>query len=276
MEVEDVAYSGEAFEIWECDHCSFAFTQDAPDQVSIGRYYQYDSYISHSDTQKTVMDRIYHKVRDIMLDKKYKWLNKHMKGKGLLDIGAGTGYFIKYMQDRDYKVTGLEPESTARSVAQEKLNIALRPIEDLASLPDGQYDGISLWHVLEHVHELQSYFDHFNRLLHPDGCLFIAVPNHLSLDSKKYGASWSAWDVPKHLWHFTPQSMKYIAQKNNFEIKAKYQMPYDPYYISMLSEKNKKNKMWQVKGLLTGLRSSLQAKKDVDKSSSILYVMQRT
>jgi SAM-dependent methyltransferase len=210
-----------------------------------------------------------------MLKKKYHWVIEATgKRNGVLaDIGAGTGHFAKYMQDHGWQVTGLEPDETARKVALEKLDLTLLPLEKLASLKPHSFDVITLWHVLEHVQDLDGYLEHFRSILLPDGVLIIAVPNHTSVDAKHYKLQWAAYDVPRHLWHFSPGSMERLLAKHGFGINGKKAMPLDGFYVSMLSEKYSQNQvLGTVTAFINGWRSYRAGKKTVDKASSIIYI----
>lgn len=273
MRVTDIPYSGETYEIVTCANCSFGMTQDAPDERSIGKYYNYDNYMSHADGDISVVDRLYHKVRDWMFDTKLRWIQNHTDGKAILDLGAGTGYFVKYMSSRGYQVLGIEPEEGARKTAEEKLGLLLEPLNRIETLAAQTLDVITMWHVLEHVHTIDDYFKKIARVLKKDGALFIAVPNYTSITKKAYETYWNGWDVPKHLWHFSPASMDALAQKQGFEVIKKYALPFDPFYISMLSQRNKSNNFWQIRGFLKGLWIFMQEKGNVDKACSVLYVL---
>ncbi len=190
-----------------------------------------------------------------------------------MDIGAGTGYFANYMKNASYDVTGIEPDSGARKVAQDKLGISLIDVGKFEELPKETFDIVTMWHVLEHVYAIDSYFEKIDKVLKKDGVLFVAVPNYASYGRSVFEEHWIAWDVPKHLWHFSPTSMATLAKKKGYDIIEKYRLPYDPYYISMLSQKNKSPFLWQIIGLLKGLKISYKEMRNVDNACSILYVL---
>jgi len=275
MKVTDIPYSGETYEVQICQACTFAMTQDAPSEEDMGKYYNFDNYMSHADAAESMVDKLYHQVRDWMFVKKEKWIKNHTSGSRLLDLGAGTGYFVKYMQSKGYSITGVEPEPGARKTAKEKLDIELQSMEAMSQFEEGSFDAITMWHVLEHIHEIDVYFDTINKVLKKDGVLFIAVPNYTSAAKKAYEEYWNGWDVPKHLWHFSPSSMNTLAKNKGYDMEAKYQLPFDPFYISMLSQRNKSTKFWQIRGLFVGFSAYLKERRDVDKACSILYVLKR-
>src|SRR5665647_2153321 len=194
---EDYTLSHERFEIWECKNCTLRFTQNVPGQDKIGAYYQSENYISHSDTNKGLINNLYHKVRIRTLAKKRKMVEEitGKSGGSILDVGCGTGAFLHTMQLSGWKITGLEPDETARKKALELYKLNLDSSEKLFSLPAESFDAITMWHVLEHVHELHEYIKRLKELLKPGGKLFIAVPNYTSYDEKVYKEFWAAYDA---------------------------------------------------------------------------------
>lgn len=274
LKVQDHSVSGEFFEICECPRCSLRFTLNAPAEDQIGRYYQSADYISHSNTRKGLVNNLYHLVRNRTLASKYK-LIKRSTGleKGLhLDIGAGTGAFVRYMNQHGWESEGIEPDERARRGALEHHQTSLMSTEVFESLIKGRYDAISLWHVLEHVHHLYPYLHRIAELLKPGGLVFIAVPNYTSYDAVKYGAAWAAYDVPRHLYHFSPASMQWLLNATGFQLKQKVPMWYDSYYISMLSEKYKQGSASLLKGSVTGTISNLKAILNKERCSSLIYI----
>jgi len=277
LHAKDYTVSGETFTITACAKCTLRFTQDVPDAATIGPYYKSENYISHTNTSKGLINRMYQAVRRRTLRSKYRLLVRTTgKEKGrLLDIGSGTGAFAGFMQAKGWTVTGLEPDADARTIAAGTNNITLQDLSGFYELPPHAYDAITLWHVLEHVHDLQAYVQQLRNLLAPGGKLFIAVPNYTSLDAKVYGAHWAAWDVPRHLYHFSPAAMKVLLEKNGLTIEAYKPMWYDSFYISLLSSQYKSGKASLVGAFITGLRANLRAMRDVKKCSSVIYIASR-
>ncbi len=274
MAAKDYTVSNTAFEIWHCDTCTNRFTQSVPDIHHIGAYYQSAAYISHSDTAKGLINKLYHWVRGYTLGRKRRLIQKvsGLNQGTLLDIGAGTGAFVTTMLQAGWKVTGLEPDSIARENAKQKHGIDLRSAEDIYNLPSSSYDVITLWHVLEHVHDLHGYFSQFGTLLKPGGKLVIAVPNYTSKDAAIYGTHWAAWDVPRHLYHFSPKGMELIANQHKFNLASIHPMWFDAFYVSMLSEQYKNGKSNLLGALLSGISSNLTALGDKRRCSSLIYV----
>lgn len=274
---KDYTVSSEKFEISYCKKCNTGITQSVPDQASIGVYYQSENYISHSDTKEGLINRLYHIARNLMLASKRNTVVAHTRlAKGsLLDIGSGTGYFLNTMKQNQWEVTGIEADENAKNFSQKQFGLNVFAPEELHKLPQHQFDAITLWHVLEHLHDLNGTWEAFVRLLKPSGVLLIAVPNHQSYDAQHYQQYWAAYDVPRHLWHFSPKSLEVLAQKHNFQIITKKIMPFDPFYIALMSEKYKGNKLGLIAGAWHGGMALLKSIIDVNKSSSVIYVLKK-
>jgi 2-polyprenyl-3-methyl-5-hydroxy-6-metoxy-1,4-benzoquinol methylase len=276
LSAKDYTVSGENFSVFQCSNCSLCFTQDAPDAGSIAPYYKSENYISHTNSSKGLINRLYQSVRKRTLKQKRRLVEK-MTGLPtgrLLDVGSGTGAFAAAMQQAGWDVTGLEPDADARMVAGELYRLKLEDSSSLYDLPAASVDAITLWHVLEHVHDLQSYVQQLKKLLKPTGRLFIAVPNYTSKDAETYKANWAAWDVPRHLYHFSPRSMETLMEKNGMKILAHRPMWYDSFYISLLSSKYaNKGRANLPAAFWNGLRSNIHAMRDVKKCSSVIYVV---
>lgn len=273
LTAKDHTVSGEMFDIIHCNHCSGRFTQQAPDNEEIGRYYQSQEYISHSETRKGLINRLYHSVRKITLRSKQNWVKAStgLKQGSLLDIGCGTGAFLHYMKQTGWEVTGLEPDENARHNAKTLYNIVPRPSAELFTLPAQQFDAITMWHVLEHVHALHDYLKQIRILLKPGGTLLIAVPNYTSPDAAHYGEHWAAYDVPRHLYHFSPASMEVLLKAHDIRIVRKHPMVFDGFYVSLLSEKYKTGRSNLLAGFLHGFASYRKGLKNVDRCSSVVY-----
>ena len=273
--VKDYSVSQEEFNLVKCPNCGLRITQEQPDPGSIGPYYQSEDYISHSDTRKGLVNTIYHKVRSHMLNKKQRLVEKYARRGSLLDVGTGTGYFINHMQNAGWSVLGLEPDEGARTYAQREFGVKVQDIDSLGTLDTGAYDAITMWHVMEHVHDLNTCVDELHRLLKEDGILVIAVPNPLSADASHYGKFWAAYDVPRHLWHFSPKSMETLLGRHGFDIVHTEGMPFDAFYVSLLSEKYRGKSLGLVRGAIAGASTNIQAASKPDKASSLIYVARK-
>jgi 2-polyprenyl-3-methyl-5-hydroxy-6-metoxy-1,4-benzoquinol methylase len=274
LKAEDYTVSHEVFEIWTCNTCGLRFTQQIPDESSIGKYYQSEDYISHSDTQKGLVNRLYHIVRNITLSQKRKLLGRitGLQSGKLLDIGCGTGAFLSVMKKAGWEVSGLEPDPGARDHAKRLHGLDIEEPEKLFAMEAGGFDAITMWHVLEHVHRLHPYLETVHKLLRPGGSLLIAVPNFQSLDATEYGEFWAAYDVPRHLYHFSPDSMRSLLEQKGFSLSQMKLMPFDSFYVSLLSERYQHGKTRLLQGFFTGLRSWIQATSKPENGSSIIYI----
>lgn len=273
---KDYTVSRQEFSIWQCKQCSLRFTQDVPAQSSIGRYYQSDNYISHTDTTKGLVNSLYHLIRKrTLLQKKklIKGLTRLQRG-NLLDIGAGTGAFSFYMQHAGWEVTGLEPDEQARNRAADLYGMTLLPAGELFNIPAQSYDAVTMWHVLEHVHDLHGYLQQLSVILSRKGIAFIAVPNYTSYDASVYKEFWAAYDVPRHLYHFSPRSMKLLLESHNMKVIKIAPMWYDSFYVAMLSEQYRNSSPGYVRAAYNGLVSNWQAVKNGEKCSSLIYVVE--
>ena len=277
LTAKDYTVSQKEFAVWHCNNCTLRFTQDVPEQNAIGPYYQSDSYISHSDTKKGFINTLYHAVRKRTLNKKRQLIIDQVgmtKGE-ILDIGCGTGAFLNTMKAAGWGITGLEPDETARKKANDLYNISPQSPEQLFELKPASYHAITMWHVLEHVHELHAYVKQLANLITPQGKIFIAVPNYTSKDAEIYREHWAAYDVPRHLYHFSPASMEQLLSLYNLKLIAVKPMWYDSFYVSMLSEKYKTGKGNIIKAFWNGFVSNLNAVSDKSKCSSVIYIISK-
>jgi SAM-dependent methyltransferase len=273
LQATDHTVSLEQFNIVSCESCGFMFTNPRPSKEQIGRYYQSSAYISHSDTSKGLVNKLYKFARTLTLASKYRLIKPYLGNQKLLDIGAGTGYFLKYCSDKGIMAEGVEPDADARALADKQHRLRLNGEEYLEKYPDENFSVITMWHVLEHVHDLNNRILEIRRLLKQDGRLFVAVPNHNSADAHHYKAFWAAYDVPRHLYHFDPESIQKLFEKHGFVLDAILPMYLDAFYISLLSEKYKIGKTSFFKAFFQGLLSNLQA--GTGKYSSQIYVLSK-
>ena len=274
---KDYTVSGEKFEIFQCNDCRLRFTQDPPDAASISRYYKSQEYISHTDTSKGLINKLYRSVRKKALKQKRRLVEREtgIKQGRILEVGSGTGSFAAEMKNAGWQVTGLEPDADARRVAEEVNAIKLLQADELFKLSPGSYDVIALWHVLEHVHELSAYLKQFKALLKENGKLIVAVPNYPSLDATVYKQYWAGYDVPRHLYHFSPQSIQKLMVKEGLKVIGIKPMWYDSFYVSLLSSKYKNGRTNWPAALWTGLRSNMQAIRNKEKCSSLIYIISK-
>lgn len=273
---KDFMVTRQDFEVWECSFCSLRFTQAIPTETEIGAYYQSESYVSHTDTQKGLVNKLYHKVRKITLRGKEKLAESVTHtGKQLLDIGAGTGAFADHMRKQGWQVSGIEADEAARKKAANLYGLTLYANPELFYLQQNHYDIITMWHVLEHVHTLHEYIEQIKKILHDNGTLLIAVPNYTSHDAALYKEYWAAYDVPRHLYHFSPGAMRALLKKHELKLRAIKPMWFDSFYVSLLSEKYKTGKQNIIKGFWNGFVSNTKALSNKERCSSLIYVISK-
>ena len=274
---KDYFATGESFEIYKCNDCGFVFTQNIPDETEIGRYYESPEYVSHSDTNKGFINKIYHIVRSIMLRHKVNLVKKLtlLRNGKLLDYGAGTGYFARAMQRKGWRITAIDKSVQARNHSKENFNFEILPEEAFSELEADSYDVITLWHVMEHLQNIDAFWEQAKKLLKKSGIMIVAVPNCASYDAENYGEHWAAYDVPRHLWHFTSSTMMRMGEKHGFILERRYPMPMDGFYVSMLSEKYKGAKIPFIKGMWNGFLGWIATCDKCSAGSSIIYVFRK-
>ena len=275
LELKDYFLTQEQFEILECNECGLLFTSPCPTPDKIGSYYKSEDYLSHNEEKKGLFAKIYNKVKKINIKNKFNIATKSQKpkAKSLLDIGCGVGDFLLYAKENGCKITGIEPSEDARKIAEKKLDCKILPPEELQNIPDKSFDIVTMWHVLEHVADLKTEIHHLQRILKKDGRLVLALPNYKSYDAEYYKDKWAAYDVPRHLSHFSRTSIKNIFKETNLQLVDIKPLKWDSFYISMLSEQYLNSKNSFFKGILTGWKSNRKAKKSGE-YSSLVYIFE--
>ena len=253
--VKDFSVSGESFCLLLNEEYQLLKTHPQPTLDRLGMYYEFDDYISHTDGKRTLFEKMYHFIKRRAIKNKLRLIEQHQPVKGkILDIGAGTGDFLLEAKNKNWETVGVEPNEKAKSIAIKKGVLFADTIEKLES---NSFDVITLWHVLEHVPDVVHQVAELKRLLKPSGTLIIAVPNFKSFDANYYKSFWAAYDVPRHLWHFSKTAIEKLFDKQNMNLVAVKPMWFDSYYVSLLSEKNKTGKMKFINGLTIGFVSNL-------------------
>ncbi|WP_299250527.1 class I SAM-dependent methyltransferase [uncultured Lacinutrix sp.] len=276
LSVKDYSVSGEEFQLIPNAKYGYLETAPQPSLDNLAGYYESEDYISHTDSKRNLFEKAYHTIRNISLKRKLKLINSfNSEEKKLLDIGCGTGAFLKTAKDNAWEVYGIEPNEKARSIANTSCNDSVFNTEKLESLKNESFDVITLWHVLEHLPDLESQISTFKRLLKPNGTLVIAVPNFKSHDALYYKNFWAAFDVPRHLWHFSKESISNLFNEENMKVEKTLPMVFDAFYVSLLSEKYKRKAMSPVRAFFVGLRSNLKAKRSGE-YSSLIYVIKNS
>lgn len=270
LTVKDNSVSKEVFELLYDENLDLLITSPKPNENDLGCYYESEDYISHTDGKRSVFEKAYHFVKDIALKNKLSLINDLQKSKGkLLDIGAGTGDFILVAKNNGWNAIGIEPSEKAKAIALKK-GVELK--SNLSDFDDSSFDIITMWHVLEHIPNLENQISELKRLIKPNGSIIIAVPNFKSFDANYYKEFWAAFDVPRHLWHFSKTAIEKLFLKEDLKLVKILPMKFDSFYVSLLSEKYKTGKMNYFKAFYIGLKSNLKAKKNFEYSSHI-YVL---
>jgi 2-polyprenyl-3-methyl-5-hydroxy-6-metoxy-1,4-benzoquinol methylase len=269
LDAVDHTTTCESFTIQRCNHCTLLFTNPRPTKASIGKYYDSDQYISHTGGTSNIIDQAYRTVRNITLKSKLRLVNKYQSKFNLIDYGCGTGEFLATCKDTGWTVQGVEPSDDARARNRKDLQVA----DDLSKVTT-QANAITMWHVLEHIHDLNETMAKLRSLLTNNGTIFIAVPNHESYDARYYKNFWAGYDVPRHLWHFNKENIKTLLTRHNLRLQEIVPMKFDAYYVSLLSEGYKnpgRGALAKYASALTrGLISNLKGAKY--NTSSLIYI----
>ena len=275
--IQDYSVSGETFWLWDCRKCGLRFTVPAPAPDQIGAYYQSEGYISHSDTREGFINKVYHIARDYMLGQKRRMVEAVTSSRRLLDIGCGTGYFLGHLKARGFETVGVEVDENARAYARNRFGLDVYAPEVLENgKMEGPFGAVTLWHVLEHVHDPGLYLNRVADLLPKGGSLLIAVPNFTSFDAGWYDTLWAGYDVPRHLWHFRPDTLIRLVSGHGFALHAQKSLPLDPYYVALLSEKYKKSGVvGMIRAAAVAGWSSIKSFVSVNNSSSIVYIFKK-
>nr|WP_299071570.1 class I SAM-dependent methyltransferase [uncultured Allomuricauda sp.] len=270
LKTKDFSVSQESFELLYDSELEMLVTHPKPKDVN--PYYDSEGYISHTDSKASLTDRLYQKVKQYSLKKKIQLIdNQSYKSKKVLDYGAGTGDFLAKVNSMGFEGEGIEPNGKARAKAAEK-GIELQ--ENITSLKVKKYDVITLWHVLEHLPDLNKRIGDIEALLEEKGTVVVAVPNYKSYDAKHYKQYWAAYDVPRHLWHFSKASIIRLFDRHGFEVVSIRPMLFDSFYVSLLSEKYKGNKLYLISAFFVGLWSNISAFLTKE-YSSLIYVIKK-
>jgi 2-polyprenyl-3-methyl-5-hydroxy-6-metoxy-1,4-benzoquinol methylase len=270
----DYTVSKQRFSIVRCEACTLLFTNPRPRATEAGPFYQSDDYISHSNTQKGFINALYHKVRTITLRQKTSWIKDYQIGtKELLDIGCGNGHFLHACQQTGWNISGMELDP---ATAQRASELTQKPIyANLSEIPaDKKFQVISLWHVLEHVYELEEYFTFFKARIQPGGKLIFALPNSKSFDARYFGEFWAAYDVPRHIYHFDPTTITSLAARYGFRLTKQRGQVFDSFYIALLSHQYKTGSKKILMSFLLGLWSNILAWTKTGNYSSNLYIFE--
>ncbi len=274
--IKDHSVSGEKFQLKKNEKYGFLETFPQPKTNQLSEYYKTEDYISHTDAKRNWFEKAYHLVRRFSLKQKLKLINGFKtETKTLLDVGCGTGDFLKTAKENNWIVSGIEPNAEARIIANQKTENLVFDIQQLNNFESSSFDVITLWHVLEHLPDLEHQISTLKKLLKPNGRLVVAVPNYKSFDANYYNQFWAAYDVPRHLWHFDQNSISKLFASIDMEIEQLKPMLFDAFYVSLLSEQYKSGRKNIFKGFYNGLRSNLNASRTKE-YSSLIYVLKNS
>ena len=270
LTVKDHSVSKETFGLHHDEKLDLLITFPKPTETELPGYYESEDYISHTDGKRTLFEKVYQYIKNIALKNKLDLINGLQPDKGnLLDIGAGTGDFLAVAKQNGWKITGIEPNQKAKNIA---INKGISYVENSELLEKESFDTITMWHVLEHVPDLELQIKELKRLLKPNGTILIAVPNFNSYDAKHYGSYWAAYDVPRHLWHFSKTAIKLLFEKQDLHLQKVLPMKFDAFYVALLSEKYQKGKMNLINAFLVGLKSNFKGRRNLEYSSHVYVI----
>jgi 2-polyprenyl-3-methyl-5-hydroxy-6-metoxy-1,4-benzoquinol methylase len=268
LNCKDHLVSDETYEIMLNEENEMLVTSPIP--ADLDKYYESEDYQSHHNQKKTFLNFIYNTVKKRSFKRKESLFQNESSIKSILDIGAGTGDFLEYCKDNKYEVTGTEPSEAARKVAKQKGIDLYQSIDQIA---DRKFDVITMWHVLEHVPNLFECLEQLKEMLKEKGKLIVAVPNFKSYDAEYYKEYWAAYDVPRHLWHFSQKSIRTLFESVEMKVVNVHPLKYDSFYVSLLSEKHKTGKSNYLKAFWVGLKSNMKASK-TSEYSSLIYELE--
>jgi 2-polyprenyl-3-methyl-5-hydroxy-6-metoxy-1,4-benzoquinol methylase len=269
--VKDYSVSGETFELLHDADLDMLITHPQPSLEKLPSYYESKDYISHTDGNKSLFEKLYQFVKSIALKNKLKLINEQSPKGRILDIGAGVGDFLSVCKNDGWQTVGIEPSEKAKAIAIQK---GVSFVNDLASLENNSFDIITMWHVLEHVPNLEEYISELKRLIKANGTIIIAVPNFNSLDANYYGKFWAAYDVPIHFWHFSKTAIAKLFAPQKLKLQKVLPMKFDSFYVSLLSEKYKNGKINYLKAFWIGWKSNRYGKRNSEYSSHI-YILKK-
>jgi len=277
FKVKDYLVSEESFSLLECYDCGLVHTSPVPPEKSLGDYYKSSEYFSHTDKPKSLLQKIYFFVRKIMINKKIKFINNYCQnGEKILDYGCGTGEFLAKCVKNGLKAKGLEPDDDARKIAENLLKIKIaHGFDELEESEKGIFNVITLWHVIEHVYDLNNTMEQLKNLLSNKGTLVLAVPNRDSYDAKFYKSEWGGFDVPRHLYHFNTKAINSLAKIHGFCVIKRRPLIFDSFFVSLLSEKQKYFPLRVLNAIIIGSLSNIRAFLGLNPYSSQVYFLQK-
>lgn len=273
----DFTISKESFTLMRCPSCGVVYVSDPPAEKDINRYDKLNLKLELGEKPYGFINKLYYRIRSRMLHKKASIVETqaYRTSGTLLNYGAKTGFFSHAMERRGWKVVSVEKYHEERIFSLQMFHHRMIDVPEMSQLKSGTFDVITLWHVFEHCYHPNELLDRFYELLRPGGVLIMACPNIRSTDAMHYGPYWAAYDVPRHLWHFNPTSLTDLAAKHGFTLMHHERLPYDSFYISILSEKHMRHKLPIIRGMIHGFDSWLVSLAKRGRSSSLVYVFRK-
>jgi len=275
LTLRDHFLSKEEFKIVICESCSFLFTNPRPSEENLVNYYKSDDYISHGKSNSYLTGEIYNTIRRYSFFKKHQIIVNHSVGNTILDVGCGTGNFLDFFKQRGWKTIGIEPAQEPREVGKIKFDLKIFDESILDEFSPQYFDVITLWHVFEHVFDINKRISQLKRILKNKGILVFALPNVQSWDCKYYNSFWAAWDVPRHLSHFSQITFQKLMSIHDLSIIDTIPMKFDSFYVSLLSEKYEGKRYPFFNAFFKGLKSNLHAKHNSNNYSSLIFIVKK-
>ncbi len=272
LDVKDYFLTQEKFSLWKCKDCNLIFTNPRPEDEDLGRYYASPDYLSHNTGDSGFMGKLYGLLRKKNIKRKYNIISSLIPTGAILDIGCGTGELLSYFQKNNWYCRGIEPNVKARNFAKVQYDLKVEEESAIKNFTPESFDIISMWHVLEHVPDVNERIQETKHLLKKQGYLIIALPNPTSWDAAFYKNYWAGLDVPRHLYHFSPDAFRSLVNKHNLRIINRLPLKLDAFYVSLLSERYKRNNFAIAKAFFSGIRSNVKASNNGN-YSSIIYIL---
>lgn len=267
---KDHLVTQQEFQLHVTEPHHYLATYPIPDTSILSEYYDHPDYHSHNEDQNNFTSRVFHGIKTI--NTKYKIhivKNNVTERNSILDYGCGTGYFLQNIKKKFENIQGIEPNPQAKQLAQKRSIPVVSARENTNGTP---YSCITLWHVLEHIPDLDTTLQWLHSHLTEQGTLFIAVPNHASYDACYYKTHWAGWDVPRHLWHFTKPTLTSLLEEHHFRVIKFLPLPFDAFYVSLLSERYQNNSHPMLQAILRGFISNAYSLTTRQPSSFIAVV----
>ena len=252
--------NNETFSLVQCK-CAFVYLSPRPNENTISKFYKNNDYSPHAETS------LFYKIaQKISFRWKLKIISKYSINYNkpfILDYGSGKGEFADYLIKKSFDIDKYDPIFTDKST---------KMYSDSNQI-NKQYNIITLWHSLEHVHRLNQTLDKIYQLLSDKGVLLIAVPNINASEKQYFRDKWVAYDAPRHLYHFSSETMLKFLNKHGLEMIELKPIYQDTFYNTYLSLSSKYFLIKLIKTCYISIISFLKILfSNKQKSSSLLYI----